>query len=74
MKGSDTLKNTDIRVWKIDRQTCYIKVPYQKRGILNRRNPVITYCKDGRKKYIQYEISSEEAQRIYNTTQEVFNV
>ena len=58
------MKNNELQIWKIDRQTCYIKVPYQKRALMNRRKPVLTYGKDGHKKYLQYEVSSEEAQKL----------
>lgn len=69
------MKYDDIRIWKIDRHTCYLKLPYNQRDIMNKRKPMAHYCKDGRVKYLQYEVTSEEAQKLSNKKiQEVLNV
>ena len=53
-----------IKIWNIDTTNCYCLVPYEKRGIMGNKYVISTYMKDGRFKYLQYEISKREAEML----------
>ena len=57
-------KFNGIKLWNIDKNTWYCLVPYAKRGIMGNKYVISTYMKDGRFKYLQYEISKREAERL----------
>jgi hypothetical protein len=56
----------DINIWHIGNGRYYAKVPYISRGIMGDRKPMMTYKKDGKLKYLQYEITKREAEKLMN--------
>lgn len=56
----------DIKIWHIGNGKYYVKVPYINRGIMAGKYVVMTYTKDGKWKYLQYELTKEEVERLIN--------
>jgi hypothetical protein len=54
----------NIKIWHIGNGRYYCKVPVEKRKIMGNKYICFTYMKDGRFKYLQYEITKEEAETI----------
>ena len=54
----------EIKIWHIGNGRYYCKVPYEKRKIMGNKYIIFTYMKDGKFKYLQYEITKEEAEKI----------
>jgi len=61
---SQIYEKDEIRLWKACKDVYYAKIPYGERGLMNRRKPVLEYYRNGRMKYLQYEISVQEAEKL----------
>ena len=67
MKNNDVFDISGIRLWKACKGVFYAKVPYTQRGLMKGRKPVGDYYRGGRRKYLQYEMSPEEAEKLRQT-------
>lgn len=65
---SDVVNEIDgIRFWKATRDSFFVKVPYNRKGLMNGRKPVGEYYRNGKLKFLQYETSIDEAEQLMNS-------
>jgi len=53
-----------IRFWKASRDSYFVKVPYNRKSLMNGRKPVGEYYRGGKLKFLQYETSIDEAEQL----------
>lgn len=54
----------DIKIWHIGNGRYYCKIPPDKRSVIGDREIKLLYFKDGRIRYLQYEITKREAEAL----------
>jgi len=53
-----------LRFWKAFRDRYYVKVPYARKSIMDGRKPVGEYYRNGKLKFVQYETTIDEAEKL----------
>jgi len=64
---SDVVNEIDgLRFWKAFRDRYYVKVPYERKSLMDGKRPVGEYYRNGKLKFVQYETTIDEAEKLMN--------